>query len=282
MKIAYAIPSRGRPYELTAVVVSAWTLRCKAHDIRFLVALDEDDTPSQDALRRLAAESDIPVQWDCRPRPMSLGSKWNRLIPEWSEAEIVSMMSDRVFVTTLNWDDILAKAAATYPNRILWWSCPINPHNTFPAIPMSFLRACDNRPFPEIFPFWWTDTWLNELDHMVFMNPTLKLPCQLIFNPNHRSTQLRDLAFWGRVFEATRAKRIRKAVEIAHRLGRTGITEDVIRGDPALMDWCRRQDQHLQKNASEFERLMSDPAPPSESYLQAKAEAERLLAALAS
>ena len=133
------------------------------------------------------------------------------------------------------------------------------------------MEAADWRISPEIFPFWWDDTWLEEVDAILSGGPILKLPAS--FAGTHgKTTRGRDFAFWGRIFAGTRPLRIAQANDMAAALGLP--RPQLYSG---LLASFEANDRFQQDMVAEFERTFGDGSEPPESYLRVKSAALRLI-----
>lgn len=268
MNIAVVIASRGRPVWLTGALTSLWRLRCGEHDIGFLVGVDEDDQATADACTAMAKV--MPLAWRAMPRPTCLGAIHNALLPETPEADIVSTWIDRLESLTLGWDHILVQSNLAQPHRVLWWSSPQDPGFTIPIFPRTWLTAAKYTWAPEIFPFWFDDTWVMQVDRLVFGGPGMKVQA-LYGTERGRTTRLRDLKFWGEVFHALLPARITEAQEMAKALNVPW------QDRPELIEEFTREAQWFADNANRLEGIFSDGREPTPEYLATKAAAKRFL-----
>lgn len=267
MKVTVVTPTRGRPMALVGVLMGLWRLRSTKHELKFIVGADSDDAETHDAARRLMTE--LPVQVCEGPRA-TLGHVMNRMMAAArGDCDVVTDVTDRTFCITPGWDDCIVETMKLRSNRIFWWSCPYDPDCTLPALPAIWCDALNWQWSPEIFPFWWDDTWLQELDLMVFGGPSLKMMASYA-GERKATTNGRDFAFWFNVFAQTRERRWAQAEKIAERLG--------VKMQPRenLEKYFALYDSNGQKRSPSFEDRFGDKRPPTESYLRAKAAAEML------
>lgn len=270
MKITAAIVTRGRPAALIGVVMALWRLRSGAHELEFALGFDDDDSTSFQPACLLNADK-VPIVSVIRPRGLTRGHVVNGLVARCTDADVVTTLTDWTFPITPGWDDVIAQGAQLYPNRLTWWSCPHIPSCVVPAIPAAWLEAAGWRISPEIFPFWWDDTWLEEVDAIMSGGPCLKLPAS--FAGTHgKTTRGRDFAFWGRIFAGTRWIRVVQARRMAVALGLP-----VPQLSPGLRASFEANDQFQQDKADEFERIFGDGSEPTEAYLRVKSAALRLI-----
>lgn len=275
MRLLYIIPTRGRPLNLLGTISTAWRLRSGAHDVEFAVSADYDDDRMEAA--EALIDDDVPATVLWRDRPDALGMKWNE--PLWlahksgdsAEIDAALLMTDRMIPITVGWDDIVAKCIEKYPNRILWWRSPSDPGTVAPVVPRAWLEAMDWKPAVELFPYWFIDTWLMELDRLVFGGPSLMMPA-LYAGERKETQQLRDCAFWCRYYAALRPQRIEQAKQIAVRLGLEWANRPELEAEFGAQDVVR------EARAAEFEKAFGDTSEPWDGYRRIKAEAEARMA----
>lgn len=275
MNLLYIIPTRARPLNLLGTVSTAWRLRSGRHEITFQAVTDRDDATWGPTYDFLCATDQRELEqhfWATREdRPDALGAKWNRGVDRQLSPDAALLMTDRMIPITPGWDDVVAQCLEKYPNRILWWRCPTDPGTVAPVVPRSWLEAMDWKPAVELFPYWFIDTWLMELDRFVTGELSLMMPC-FYAGERKETQQLRDCGFWCRYYAALRPQRIEQAKRIAASLG-------IFWQDrPALVAEFAAQDAMRERRAAEFERLFGDSSEPWEGYRRIKAEAEAWMA----
>lgn len=267
MKITVLTPSRARPLALIAVLMGLWRLRSTKHEIKFIVGADQDDEATITATRRL--EMELPVDVVTGERG-TLGHVMNRMMRMVTDADAVTDVTDRNFCITPGWDDCIAETTKLRPNRLLWWSCPYDPDCTLPVIPKVWCEALQWKWSPEIFPFWWDDTWLMELDLMIFGGPSLKMQASYA-GERGQTTRGRDFAFWFKVFAETREQRWQQAEGIAEKL------EVEVQPRESLQKYFSLYDTSGLQRSPIFEERFGDKRAPGVEYQRAKAAAEMLI-----
>lgn len=271
MKITCCIASRGRPAALVGVVMAAHRLKSSDHPVNFLLGMDSDD-PDVPVVRDIihgAAPVDFSIGTE---PPLTRGSIENRMLKRAIEegADAVTFLTDRTFIITPQWDAVMAHACMAVPKRVVWWSCPEDPGCVIPIIPRQYAEVIDCTWDQGIHPFWWSDTYQQEIDLMINGMPSLKINA---YYSGARSTTNngRDFKFWLDVFIAMRPKRRAQARVYAEHLGIPWPDQTKVE------DYFARYDATLAKRCEEFEKTFGDDRPPSEAYLRAKANAELLL-----
>ncbi len=272
MRLTVALLSRGHPDALTGVIMSLHRLASGTHQIRFLIGADDDDAPTQFAVDSITEPLNITLHLG--PRPVTRGEVDNRLLAlTRGHADCVTLMTDRTFPITPGWDDLIARGIIETPNRLLWWSCPIDNVCAIPIIPASYLDACAWQWSPEIFPFWFDDTWNQHIDLLIHGMPSKKSRAAYA-GQRGKTTRGRDFAFWIDVFWRLLPLRVEQAREMSAKLN----IEWQTRSD--VLAYCANWHKTLSSNIASLEATFGDARDPGPEYFEAKQRAERMLAAL--
>jgi len=272
MQIHVGLPSRGRPLDMVASAVSLFRLASGAHDVRVMVAADIEDTDT------FAVADELGQQYhglsvEARERPLGLGEIHNQLASETPPDAAFLLWSDRLQVITPGWDQALALACMSNPKRVLWLdSVHLAGAGQF-ILPPAW-RASHGAPCPGLFPAWFEDTAVEEVDAFVHGFPRVSIAAQAAGARKLPTTRLRDLPFWIDLFAATRFERIHQAMLIADKLGVTW--ED----RPEVAAVFEARDRSFHERAAMMEQQFGDPGPPDATYLAAKARAEAIMAGL--
>lgn len=268
MKLHVNICTRTRPLGMVGVVMSLWRLRSGRHDLVFNLGLDDDDENSIAAAQNLADE--CPIAISQAPRPVARGEVENRMLTAslQSGADLVTMLTDRTFCITPGWDDALTTGVNEQPKRLLWWTCPDDKVCVMPVIPRAWLEACGGRWSPEIFPFWFDDTWNQQIDLMLFGLPSLKILTQYS-GVRAATNRARDFGFWINVFRNTMPQRVELAKQYAAKLG----VEYTDR--PECFEYFEKHYQTLITNIPRLEEMFGDQGEPGPQYAVARARAEK-------
>lgn len=268
MNLAVCIPTRGRPLALIGVVMSLWRLRHR-NDLIFLIGTDEDDEDSRSAVAQLGKE--VPIGLVAGPRSI-LGAVNNRLSGAAKEAgaDVVVDCTDRTFPITYQWDAAIRYTVDRFPHRVSWWSSPQSSATELPIIPKPFLQACEWEWSSEIYPFWFDDIALGEIDVMVHGREIIKAPAAYA-GERGKTQRARDIAFWWGVYSKMRQERWRKAESIAAFFGKQIQPRDELDNI-----WAARDAESI-KNASQMESAFGDISDPDATYLAAKKRAEEII-----
>jgi hypothetical protein len=272
LKVGVAIITRNHPGPLTAVVMGLWRLRSTLHEIHFIFGLDADDKETVKT-RALMKEITPAPRITRGPRAPCRGTTENRAL--WVACEldcdVVTLLTDRTVVITPGWDDMLARGAVEQPKRPLWWSCPTDNVCAIPIMPRALMDAMDWRWSPELFPFWFDDTWNQQIDLLIHGLPSLKVKANFS-GQRGKTTRGRDFGFWIEFFHRTLPIRVAQAQEIAAKLGfEFRAREDVLK---YFNSWY----EQMKAGAASLQETFGDPRDPGPEYAVAKANAERMMA----
>lgn len=271
MKITVGVPSRDRPLELAAAILSLDKTRSGGHDVEYIVGHDHNDFRTVEVVSQLVALG-LPVRSSFGPRPLGLGEIHNRMISETDADSPFMLWSDRLVAVDMQWDHGIAMTVLEFPTRVLW--CDSH-HLVGPAqfilTPMWRQALGREKPTPGIYPFWFEDSAVEELDALVHGFPRVALHQKCAGPRTAKTTRCRDLHFWIDVFTATRADRVRQAALIAKGMGIAA------RDNTDVMAWFERRDADFHSRAEELMERYGAPGEPDPSYIEAKEQAARLL-----
>lgn len=219
MKITVAIPSRGRPAGLLAVLTALNALATGNHEITYAVIVDDDDYVTLEQLLHWEKSGMLPpgVQQITGARHLTVNARFNDACAR-CPADWYLQSCDDIYPLTQHWDALMY-GARTLPAYC--WQEANDPGNaTILAISEKW-RSTVGRFYPEYFPFWFADTWLAEVFNLAFAKP-IPLINQLQMGGKRGQTQgMRDLEFWFRFFAVTRIERMKEAEAIAKAWGFT-------------------------------------------------------------
>lgn len=250
---------------LIGAMMTAWKLRSTLHELKFALAIDADDPESQDAAARLARE--FPIVISCENPPLSIGTKWNRLCRLLKDCDAVSFMTERMIPITPGWDEDIRCTVEARPDRPCYWNALPDPGFAAPVIPRPWLEAVGWRPLTERFHFWFTDTWLSEVEALIFGFPQAFTTAR--FAGERKATMAcRDVAFWVDYYAWLYPARLDEAKRLSAAFGyEWREPSDIVLGKIAF------RTKWLKDNAGLMEERFGDKSPPSERYLAAKAVA---------
>lgn len=270
MKIGLIMSTRGKPRQAAAVIESARYMASGKHDVRFAVALDDDDLASVHFFRAYDARITLSIE----PRPPGIPACWNRCVPL-LDCDAYLAVADDGFFVTVDWDDIAARHIATaFPRPELAafaWTDTANPGQ--PTILMASREwiALTGGFMDDRFPFWFSDTAFGETWSFVTGRFMSMVPNLIILSrPGIHNPRARDLGFWWDFYVWSRADRLEKAAEIRGQLG-LSLNQPVL--DRIVRLWEER-DAFGRENCKS---VAVDIRPPSVEYREAKAHAQSLM-----
>lgn len=271
MKISVAMVSRGRETAMSAVIMGLWRLKSGLHEVDFHIGVDTDDDETVAAGIRLQREVALTIHTG--PRPIARGEVENSTLAHVKGCDVTTLMTDRTFCITPGWDDGLAKVAVEKPNRVLWWMCPHDPVCAIPIIPKAWLDACDWKWSPEIFPFWFDDTWNQHIDLLIHGMPSLK--ARVAYSGTRGiTTRGRDFEFWINLFRETFPMRVRQARKMAATMGiEWKLNEEVAQ-------YFENHHNALINGVAGLQSTFGDPSEPGPEYMEAFARAQKIMSEL--
>ena len=274
MKITVGIPSRDRPLELAAAVLSLDKTRSGGHQVEYIVGHDHNDSRTAEVVSQLVSIG-LAVRSSFGPRPLGLGEIHNRMIAETDPDAAFLLWSDRLVAVDMHWDHGIAMTVLEFPTRRIWMDShhlvgPGQPIMT----PMWRKALGQENPYPAIFPFWFDDSAAEEIDALLHGFPRVALHHKCAGPRTAKTTRCRDLDFWIDVFAATRPDRVRQARKIGAHMG------IFPKENPEVMGYFTQRDADFHARAEALMEQFGAPGLPDETYLMAKEQAERLLVTL--
>jgi hypothetical protein len=274
MNITVIIPSRKRVRGLSAVLTSLHNLESGKHNVQYIVGCDEDDKATINLCAMIQRDMPNKFSYKVGPRPKTLGGLVNHLA-ELVPGEVYTALCDDLICTTPHWDKLIAEAVMLKPYGVFWWKNAFEFLVTY-AIVTERWRQAAGGIFCGHFPYWFEDLWLFEQWTMATDEEALGVNC-CIAEKMTGTIRMRELSFWCDFFNKTRTHRVTQSKEIAARLGlsepkKSGEFAEIMakgiaaRMTPELIEQIERQ---------------GDASSPEESYLAAKADAIKMLEAIA-
>lgn len=262
IRLSVLLPTRGRPEKLNVAVRSLLQGGRMPYETELLIGANtEDDDPGP--LEELSGIPGVTVIRE--PAPLTLGRKVNRLAAKSHGDLLMTFANDMTFAE--GWADRILDAVSRHTDPTVFYAKdPVNrDFTTIPIVRREMVQQVGFLAAPW-FPFWFTDTWWDEIGTMV--QSCIGIDVGLEYQGDRGKTQgLRDLAFWATFFEKTRPMRIGAAQEIAG-------------GPPAreTVELCARKAAHL--STPQFVRTWEAQAEPIDDprYDDARSDAEAFLA----
>lgn len=274
MKLSVCIASRGHPQDLLTVIKSIDDRVADPANTIISVALDSDDgsNPEPPATR-------CELRWSVSEREDSLGAKYNRAqmnaIADW----YILGADDNLFVSD-GWDETIRKHAQLYGGEpgLVYFGRLDGTLPTQMAISHSFV-SYQGFLFPPYWPFWFHDTWIDEIGH---------LTSRILWAPVHiqeiggrgKTRGLRDVIFWAEFFETLRPIREEIAQRISTDHNPPWLQLEIEQKLEIYRKFFAARTYRLRDKdtAVSFERRMSVDAPISERYLRIKSKADAIVA----
>lgn len=254
--------TRGKPNEMVSVVTSLFHLSSGIGNFSFLVAVDTDDDATRIAAGELALRYPVKMLF-LDPQP-SIGRKWNKLLDATEEGSHFTLITDRFLCMAPDWNEILNGCCELHPNRLLWWQCDAYDGITNPIYPANTVQRPEFRT-SEIFPYWFEDNWVEEIDTLAFGFPRLRVPANFHRARQGKTRMFREYAFWIEVFASRRNERLALA-------DRLNPSPDFDR--QPILNWFAKRDESWRESAPLLEELNREENLPSAAYLDLKQRAE--------
>jgi len=272
MKVSVCVPSRGRPFRALHCLKTLWHLRSGENEIEFILGLDEDDDTAQMTMA-LIEDCGFPVTMLYMEPAATLGGKCNRLLYV-GTGDYLTVMGDRCICTTLGWDIPIVNYMVP-DTRVRWWTGMNEGSFEAPVFSRRWVEACNrlfSGVFPDLFPFWYIDTWTRDLDALVSCDVPVHIASRFVNPRREPSIGARDLKFWAQFYADLHGDREEWAIELWQDFG-IEPTEKVNEVSRVLEDRA----VEAVANAEKWEARFGDPSPPDALYLAAKKRAENIL-----
>ena len=203
--ISFLLPTRKRPEKLKKLLdsISATTHRKQLVDV--WVYVDNDDCVTRDFSKSdTVKQYDFDITWIFGERTKSQGEMdnilWNKCT---ANAGIYFPLIDDYVLVTQYWDDVVRQAFNSYPDRVLL-AYPEDPTSaleqvTFPILSAEWINMI-GRILTEYFPFWFDDTWLDQVAMMI----QRKVKLDMRMEPQGgkgKTPRMKNLLFWWNYFQ---------------------------------------------------------------------------------
>lgn len=277
MKFNISIPTKCRPLLLMSVLTAFDQLSSGKHEISYSVGLDEGDESAYEAAT--LASREMPVDIKFVPKDvLTIGGIWNFLSSQ-VEADVYLAHVDDAIPLARYWDEQIARYIAQNP-ALSWSDIELGNQAGYPIMSKAWLQA-NGGLCSEHFPFWFCDTWFEEVFQFTFNRKMLIPPNLAVGGKRGLTNNLRDLDFWWGFFNSTRRVRLLKAFELAKQFGswQSGTYQEFLLSRQAWIEAATRRDEDYRKVIPELENARRDMRDPSEKYMIAKVNAEAFLTA---
>ena len=273
MKVTVGIPSRGRPLDLAAAVLALEKTRTQGqgNKVDYLIAVDNDDETVNAVATELALRG-TSIRVLHGPRPLGLGELHNRMAAATDPESIFMLWSDRLVPVFNEWNHAVVFAALQHPNRVLW----MDSYHLMGAcqfiLPPKWRSALPGQPCPAVFPFWFEDSHVEEVDSFVHGFPRVSCYAKCAGPRTEKTTRMRDLHFWIDYYTFLRPSRIAEAAKISAALGLIPL-----KNLAEIEAHYAKRDVDFHARVDELTATYAAPGEPDASYLQAKANAEAVM-----
>lgn len=200
MSLTIALATRGRP-GLLKKTLERTLPNIRLKDTQLVVLCDDDDALTQD-MQAVVPECAGTKQlfFHSAPRPDSVGAKFNRVVKV-SPADVYMVMVDYVAHVTPGFDEKILEAASIFPDGIgVVYNHMANISFPFLNAPTAKLVEKMGGIYPEHFPYWFIDHWLDDIVRMIDRISVADVHVSMDFKPPTQN--MREPAFWATVFDA--------------------------------------------------------------------------------
>lgn len=277
-KVVVCIASRGRK-KLLGETIAKLESGMVLPDTRIAVALDSDDAEVADM--DLLPNGTVHVS--IAEREDSLGLKFNRcagLIP----AETYVLWADDMVMPISGWDKKIADAAAQFEDGygVIYFGNLPGVFQPGIAVTQKFI---DGMGFfnPPYFPYWWADTWIDEVARLTDRILQIDVPIELLQPVGGASRGVREIPFWAEFFDRTRPMRRSAAEKIITQSAEPTWRRIQLRQRmPGLEKLLEQRNSKLRDptQAAQLEAHYSFDAPADERYHKLKQAAVKMLEAM--
>lgn len=215
-RIAVLVPTRGRPGEVLELARHLALNSLRPEAVALWLYADEGDQATLEVVAQLQAEGGpLAVHAVVEPDVDAHGTRFNRLreaMP--AKADVYAIASDKMRLQTVGWDEVLRQAFRATPDGLLMAFArdQVNQGRFGAFFYLSEAWAqCTGRLTTDWFPFWFDDTWANEVGQYAGRWKALPIQMEMAAGPTQRMFQTR---FWELFFHATRPLRVAEAQRI--------------------------------------------------------------------
>ena len=220
-RIAVMIPTRGRPAMLGETISSFLIATRRPELVSFWIAVDDDDRTTQDYIDRVDVNSlPFSLNWVVLPRQPTLAMTWNLLWQAVYDGPGFYLgFIDDYLMLTQGWDDAVRDVLSQTPNRLGLGQIP----DSFQKNPDTLTIICGTAEWfnklgyfvPPYFPFWFADTWLDQVATAAGLKFRLPLDVAPQGDAPPGTHRMRELGFWYKAFCAMTEERLDSAKQLA-------------------------------------------------------------------
>lgn len=274
MNLCVLIPSRGRPASLTAALTLLDATASGRHIVDYRVSWCSDDTRTYRAVESLPRHVRSKTLAVCRTDDCTPGQAFNEMV-NGAEATgryqgYVSLCDD-VFCISPDWDDQVAMFLTSRPAGA-WLELADPESRSYAFFSHRVVKALGSVA-SGFFPFWFLDTWFNEVHRFAFHRPLDVVRSLRLAGKRHKTQGMRELGFWADLFAMTRPDRIVQGHRLAEEYGHAKL--DPSREIDMMILW----DHEFRAKCCRFEKDYALGGEPEAYYVLAKQRAMDMLAA---
>lgn len=273
MRQTLCIASRGHPVDLLRVIAETDARIAKPENVTISVALDIDDDSNPER-----PQTKSKLAWNIGPREDSLGEKYNRAARA-APADVYVLGADDNVFTTEGWDEKIREQMEAFQDGFgfVYFGRLDGTLPTQMAIPSALVET-QGFLFPAHWPFWFHDTWTDEIAHMTGRILWAGIEIEEI-GGRGGTRGLQEVAFWTTLFETLRPEREKLAAILSGTFNPPWLAMQLKQRREILQLFFRSRMERLKNPATamQFQRRMSYDAKPEERYLRLKAKAEALI-----
>lgn len=237
--IAILVTTRGRPERFLRLVDSFIKSAIFSDRVKILGYVDDDDHVSLSAFAPyIGKQESNSFEIHVGPRPLALGIAVNDLYQKAkNDYDLFFFIGDEHVVETKGWDLEFDRAFSTCPDGIVlgYVRDPTitelgsgeSEQVTLPIMTRAW-GDCLGYFWPDDFPFWWSDTWLDEIALMV--GRKIPVPVAVRASGKGKTHRFWNAPFWARVYERGFPNRLADAVKLWKAIpGTSGDEEEFFR-----------------------------------------------------
>jgi hypothetical protein len=214
--------TKERPAGAVTAVQSLHATASGEHLIKYIIGVDADDIHTGQTLRQMSWKGGVQPRLMEFNQAKTLGDRWNAMASSamcfGEKPNVLGLIADDMVCITQNWDigaaGILAKGYGCFH-----WTEAKDPNNcTYPFVSEPWYNA-NGRLFSGWFPFWFDDTWLQQVYAFVHGTEPPRITDMILGGLRGYTRGMRDLRFWVEFFGATLILRVQEAEDIRNKLG---------------------------------------------------------------
>lgn len=211
MRLTVAIATRGRP-RLLEQTLEVTLANAALTSTRVVVAADEDDRATVEVAEKFVGRSEQVVA-SVSPRPDTIAAKWNRAVTA-APADAYLAGTDYAPQGTPGFDLKILETVKLFPDQIgVVYGRMANPSfSEVIAVSHGLVELTGGKIYHEMFPYWFTDHWLDEVAKMIGRVAFADVRLAPFIKPG--TQEMREPAFWACFFDALAPRRVAEAREI--------------------------------------------------------------------